>query len=161
MVHSDNLRFTAGERLQDISKVFVRHVGIKCLERFQLVTQVILAKDDFGPRHKEFKSFTTHLFDENRNLHLATSAEGKYTGRLRLDELQRNIRAAFANQAFLDMPGSQQLAFASGQRRVVHEEVHLDRRGIDVDKFEGNPLFQIRQRFADRDLFKAGQTDNI
>src|SRR5580704_3741082 len=93
MVHSDNLRFTAGERLQDISKVFVRHVGIKRLERFQLVTQVILAKDDFGPRHKEFKSFTTHLFDENRNLHLATSAEGKYTGRLRLDELQRNKRS--------------------------------------------------------------------
>ena len=88
MVHADNLRFAAGQRLQDISEIFVRHVGIKRLKRLQHVPQIVLVKDDFRPRNQEFESFATHLFDQNRDLHFASSTERKYPGRIRLDELQ-------------------------------------------------------------------------
>src|ERR1700730_11635024 len=161
MIHGDDFRFTAGQRLQDVPKIFIRHVGIERFKRLQDVPQVVLVKNDFRARDQEFESFAPHLFDENRNLHLASSAQREYPGGVCLDELQRNIRPTLPNQALLDMPGSQQLAFAPSQRRVVHEEVHLYRRGIDIDELEGRSLFEIGQLFANGNLFEAAKADDI
>ena len=59
------------------------------------------------------------------------------------------------------MARRQKLAFASCERRVVHQEVHLNRRRIDIDELERSSLFQISQRFSDEHLLETGQTDNV
>src|SRR5260370_42455309 len=59
------------------------------------------------------------------------------------------------------MARRQKLAFTPGERRVVHKEVHLNCRRIDINELERRPLFQVSQRFSDEDLLETGQTDNV
>ena len=55
------------------------------------------------------------------------------------------------------MARGQELAFPAGQRAVVHAELHLDRRRIEIDEWQRLALLAVAQRLADVQILEAGR----
>ena len=53
------------------------------------------------------------------------------------------------------------MAFAAGERRVVHGEDHGQRGLVDGQRFERRGMFGVGDGFADLDAFDAGDGDDI
>ncbi len=59
------------------------------------------------------------------------------------------------------MAGGNKFSFPPGERRIIDQNSHPDRRRINVHKLQRRAFFAIGQRFADKNFFKAGQPDNV
>ena len=94
-------------------------------------------------------------------MHFAARIDLKGAGDFRVLHLQRNVAAGLADQALADVPRGDELSFATGEGRIVHENPHADRRRIDIHELQRRALLAIGQRFADVNFFKAGQPDDV
>src|SRR5438270_12392012 len=59
------------------------------------------------------------------------------------------------------MAGGNKLSFPSGERRIVDQNSHPDRRRINVHKLQWRSFLTIGQRLTDKNFFKAGEPDNV
>ena len=161
MIHVDDFAFAAGDRLQDIAEIFVRHIDVQIFDRLEHIAVVVALENDFGTRDHDFVAFAPHLLDQDRDLHFATGIDFKSAGDFGVVDLERDVAACFADQPLAHMAGGDKLSFASGEGRIVHQNPHPDRRRIDIDELKRRALFAIGQRLADVDFFEAGQTDDV
>ncbi len=81
-----------------------------------------------------------HLLDENRDLHFATGLHVEVTGHLGLGDHDGNVRASLADEAVLDLTGGEELALASGERRVVHEAPPRDTIPVSGARSSGSSI---------------------
>jgi hypothetical protein len=58
-------------------------------------------------------------------------------GAVGVGELDADVGAGFADEAVADMARGEEFAFASGERGIVDDELHLDGGRIDVDEGHG------------------------
>src|ERR1700737_2963631 len=161
VIHVGNFRFTRGERLENISKIIVRNIYVEIFIWFQRLAARVLVKNDFRPGHKQFEALPPHLFHKYRNLHFTACAERKDSRCIRLAELERNVRTAFSNQTLLDMPCGKELSFTPCQWGVVHKKIHLNGGRININKCERGSFLKIGKCFANRNLIKTGQTNDV
>src|ERR1700736_5593092 len=59
------------------------------------------------------------------------------------------------------MPGGHKFPFATGERRIIHQHTHADRRWIDIYELQGRTFLAIGQRFADINFLEASQADDV
>ena len=100
--------------------------------------------NDLGTGDHDLEAFAAHLLDENGDLHFAAGADFKHAGHVGIGEQNADVGAGFAHEAVADVARGEEFSFASGERRIVDDELHLDRGRIDVD--EGNGLGVLRNR---------------
>src|SRR5437667_956989 len=52
-------------------------------------------------------------------------------------------------------------SFAPGKRRIVYQNLHANRRRIDIHKLKRRPFFAICQGFADINFLETGQANDV
>src|SRR5205814_7977913 len=109
----------------------------------------------------DFITFAPHLFDEDGDLHFASRIDLEGTGHFRVFHLKRNIAAGLADEALTNVPRGHKLSFASGERRIVHQNPHPDRGRIDVDELKWRMFFPIGQGLADVNFLEPSQANDI
>src|SRR5713101_2605149 len=118
-------------------------------------------KNHLGTRDHHFVSFASHLLDEDRDLHFAARIDLEWASGFRVAHVQRNIAARFANQALAKMSRRHKFSLATGKRRVVDENVHADRRWIDIHELERYAFFAVGQGFADVNFLEAREPNDV
>ena len=78
-----------------------------------------------------------------------------------LGDLQRHVRARFTNEAVFDLARGEQFAFAPGQRRIVHTDLHGDRGRVNMHKWKRLALFIVCDCLADKNVLKSGNANDI
>ena len=99
--------------------------------------------------------------NQDGQMHLTASCDTEGVGRLGLMHAQGDILEQFAVQTLAELTGGDIFALASGKRRVVDREVHLNGRLGDLDKRQRLDLRRRAQRVADGDVLNTGDTDDI
>src|SRR5439155_18048968 len=59
------------------------------------------------------------------------------------------------------MPRRNKFSFAPGKRRIVDQNMHANRRRIDIYKLKRRPFFAIREGFADINFLETGQSNDV
>ena len=161
VLHVGNVGLARGKGLEDVAEILGRDVDVKGFHRLEQGTVVSALENHFWTRDKQLEAFAAHLLDEDGNLHFAPGLDLELPGNFGLGDLQRNIGPGLAGQPVFDLAGGEQLALASGQRRVVHANAHADRRRIDLDKGQRSAFLVVDQSLADEDVLETGQTDDV
>src|SRR5947207_6052806 len=161
MTHADDFAFAVGNRLQNVAEIFIRKIDIQIFQRLEQAAVLGAMENDFGPRHHHFVAFASHLFDQDRDLHFTARIELKCAGRFGIAHLQRNIAARLAGQTVTNVARGDKFSFASGKRRIVHQNAHPNCRRIDIDKLQRWSILRVGQGLADVNFFEAGQANNI
>ena len=161
MIHAHDLAFAIGDRLQNVTEIFVRKIDIKIFERLEQLAIFCPVKNHLGTRDHDFVAFAPHLLDQDCDLHLAAGIDLKCAGGFGIVDLERNVAARFANKPLANMPRGDKFSFAPGKRRIVHQDAHANRGRIDIHELKRRPLFAVGQCFADVNFFETGQPDDV
>ena len=76
---------------------------------------VDLFGDHLGAGDLEFVAFAAHRLDQDREVQLATTGDGKDVGLLGPGDAQREVRLQLAEQALAQLTGGRKLALATGE----------------------------------------------
>ena len=128
---------------------------------FQMLVSNLDYSDYLGTGYHHFVAFPPHLLDEDGDLHFATRIDLKRAACFRVAHLERDIAARFPNQALPDMPCRHEFSFAPGKRRIIDQNVHPNRRWIDIHELKWRSFLAIGQRFADVNFLEPGQPNNV
>src|SRR5690606_15598523 len=158
--HVDDLAFPVGEVLHDAAETFFGNFHPDAFEGFHF-DAVFKFVDDGRTGDKNLVSFAAHLLDENGDLHRSASADPEGAARVGdIFDIDRDVSFRFAEKTFAKLAGSDEFAFASGERAVVDAEIHLNRRRIEFDEWQWRRVFRGRQGDADIDFVESGEADN-
>src|SRR5439155_12954762 len=114
-----------------------------------------------GTRDHHFVAFASHLLDQDRDLHFAARIDLKYAGCFRVVDLERDIAARFANKALAKMPRRNKFSVATGKRRIVDQNVHANRRGIDIYELKRRTFFAVSKTFADVNFLETSEANDV
>jgi hypothetical protein len=117
--------------------------------------------DDARPRHGKLEAFAPHVLEQDRQVQLAAARHQERVGVAGLLDAQRHVGQELAHQAVAQVPRRHVLAFAAGERRRVHLEVHRQRRLVHRDRRQRVRRVDGRQRRADRQVVDAGDEDDV
>ena len=114
-----------------------------------------------GGADLEFVPFAAHIFDEDRQVHLAAAAHLERLGGVGILYLQRDVAQQFAVQPVAQVAGGDELALFAGEGAVVDGKGHLHRRLADLD--EGHRLHAVggADGVADVDAFQPRKADDV
>src|SRR5205823_7014612 len=112
-------------------------------------------------RDHHFIAFASHLLDQDRDLHFAARIDLKRPRSFRVVDLERDITARFANKSLAKMPRRNKFSFAPGKRRIVDQNMHANRRRIDIYKLKRRPFFAVCEGFADINFLETGESNDV
>jgi hypothetical protein len=161
VVHVGDFTLAIGEILEDVAQLVGGSFHVERFERLEHVALFVLVVNDLGARDHDLKALAAHLLDENGDLHFTAGADFEDAGAVGIGQDDADVGAGFAHEAVADMARGEEFSFAAGQRRVVDDELHLDRGRIDVDEGHGFALLGIGEGFTDEDVFKPGEADDV
>src|SRR5437867_5458647 len=118
-------------------------------------------KNHLRTRDHDFIAFASHLLDQDRDLHFAARVDLKRPRSFRIVNLKRNIAARLANEALANIPRRHKSSFAPGKRRVVDQNVHANRRRIDIYELKRRPFFAVCEGFADIHSLETGKPNDV
>src|SRR5207249_3314215 len=67
----------------------------------------------------------------------------------------------FPNKALANITRCHKLSFAPGKRRIVDQNLHTNRRRIDIHKLKRRPFFAVCESFADIYFLETGQPNDV
>ena len=84
--------------------------------------------DDYArARHRQFVTFTPHVFEQDGQVQFATAAHFKHVGVSGIGDFQRDVAHQLALQAFAYLAAGDELAFLAGEWRGVDLKIHGQR----------------------------------
>ncbi len=110
----------------------------------------ILPENDFRLRYRELIPFTPHRLDQDRQVQFTSSADLKGIRVLCILNAQRYIRIQLPHETFPDLPGCAVFSLTAGERAVIDDKIHGDRRLRDL--LERNCIFLSRRTDRITDL---------
>src|SRR4029079_17854564 len=161
MMYAENLALAICDGLQNITEIFIGEIDIQIFNGLKQRAVFRSSKNYFGPRDHQFVAFASHLLHEDGNLHFAASMDLKCACGFGVVDLKRNVPLCFSNQPLANMSRSHEFSFAPCKRRIVNENMHANRRRIDVDELKRLALLAIRQRFADGNVLTASKPNDV
>ncbi len=120
--------------------------------------------DDLGARDAELEALAAHLLDEDGQVQLAAAAHLDAVRAAEVLDAERDVDAQLALQPVLDLPQGRGAAVLAGERAVVDEEEHADRRLFDLERRQscaGRLELRRRERVAEGDVGGAGEPDDV
>ena len=129
-------------------------IGSRLLARFVGLEQ------HARPADRQLEAFAAHGFDEHAQLQFAAACdfERTFAG---IADVDRDIAFGFAHQAIADDAALHLVAFAAGQRRVIHRHGDGERRRIDRRRMDRRFDFDIAQRVGNGRRLEARDSDDV
>jgi len=139
---------------------FRRNIDREKLQRFALLPFDFL-ENDLRLTHREFITLAAHRLDQHRQMQFAAATNLESVRAVRFFDAQTDVGFLFFHQPFPQMPGGDILAFLAGERAVVHQEHHRQRRFVDINGWQRFRVFRIGQRVADRKIIQTRDGDDV
>ena len=136
-IHVFQVAFTFAQRLHYRTLMLFFNVQSHVFIRL-LFTTVDFTEDNFRTGYRQFETFTTHVFDQNRQVQFATTRNAERIGVFGFFYAQRNVVYQFFVQTIQDLTRRYELTFFTAERRGVNAEEHRNGRLINGE---------CRQRF--------------
>ena len=114
-----------------------------------------------GLGHSHFIAFAAHVFQEDGQVQFTTAHHFKHTFFVRFVHAQGHVVLQFLLQAVPDLAAGHELAFAAGQRRRVHAEVHGQRGLVHLQHGQRRRVGGVGHCHADADVFNAVDQHDI
>jgi len=139
---------------------FLRGIDEETLDRFENPL-ALLARDHMGFGNHELIPLAAHGLDQDSHLQFAPPAHLEGVGPLRRLHPERHILENLPLQPLLEVPGGEVFALPAGQRAVVHEKEHRNRRFVDTNPGQGLRILQRGDRVADLDILHTGKGNDV
>ncbi|MPM36221.1 hypothetical protein SDC9_82816 [bioreactor metagenome] len=160
VLHILHFSFALADRFDYRTHVLFRGIDLNAFKRFASYA-INFSDDNFWTGYLQFIAFTTHVFNQDGQVQLATSGNNpSIRGVCRIDT-QRYISMQLFHQTFFDFAGSDPFTFAACERRVVCKESHLQCRLIDMQNRQSFTMVSRRHRFPNKDIFHTGNGNQI
>ena len=114
-----------------------------------------------GAGDHELEAFAAHHLDEDGELELAAAEDLEALGGAGVFDADGDVGEELALEALLDVAGGDELAFSTGEGRVVDGEDDGDGGIVDLDGREGLGIFEGAEAFTDGDAGDAGDGDDV
>src|SRR5690606_31047555 len=128
--HVGQVALTQAHLFHDLALGFFRDVDGDVLERL-LLDAVDFADDHFRTTYSHLEAFTTHGFDQYRQVQFATARYLELVRRIGFLNAQGNVVQQLFVQTVLDVAAGDELAFLAAERRVVDLEGHRNGRLVN------------------------------
>ena len=113
--------------------VLLGDVDHELLVRLQPLAVGTEPGDDPRPRHLELVALAPHRLHQDAEVELAASRDGVGVGAVGLLDPERHVALQLPEQPVPDLAAGDVLPVPAGERAVVDDEVHRDRRLLDRD----------------------------
>jgi len=141
--HRAHLAFARREHLRDHADTFGRDVDHQHLHRLEHLA-VSLLGDHGGLGDLHLVALAAHRLDDHRKLQLAAPHHPpRVMGQL-LDA-SAYVAPRFEFDSLAELPRGDEIALASGPRRVVHRKGHRHRRLVDTNRRQRTRIFEIQR----------------
>src|SRR5205814_566358 len=126
--------FSALEHMSDVAYIILRKIQHGSFDRFEeLVVRFVALVKNGGFADHELETFTAHLFDQDRELKLASAKKPEIIGSARLFEAKSNVLTNFADQSIAEFTRLNGFALFARKRGSVDRENHAQSRHFDGD----------------------------
>ncbi len=160
IVHVDDFALARSQLLHNYAHKLFWNINREMFNRLHQ-----LAINTFGDNLRltdhQFIAFAAHHFDQDWKLQLATTHHDESVGRAGIFHAQWDIGEQFLLQAFAKMTRSNKSAFAPGEWRHIHRELHGYCRLIDGDRRQRRWILRVGYGLADGDALDSGHSNNI
>src|SRR6201996_9368305 len=160
IVHLGHLALTRPKSLDDGANERFRNGDGEMLDRLHHFSGDG-AGDNLRSANHQFESFTAHHLDQDGELQFATAQNLEAIGAARVLDTDGNIRQQFFVQAFTKVARGDELAFTSGEWRVVDRELNSDGRLVDDDGRQRRRILYPCKGFANRDALDTGNGNDV
>ncbi len=118
--------------------------------------------DDLRPRNHQLKAFAAHHLDQHGKLQLAAAQhlEGLRVSPCLPRECETLVSSSLSSRSFR-LREVTYWPSRPANGRVVHRELHRNRRLVDGDQRQRCGVLDVGERLADRDARNAGNRDDI
>src|SRR5207248_2465140 len=120
-----------------------------------------LARDHARARDLELVPLAPHGFHEDSKVELSAARYGPRIRRVRVLDTQRNVAFELAIEALTHLTRRDEFPVFAGERRIVDDEVHGDRRLFHGDALESLLDVDVRERQADFDTVQTRKRDDL
>ncbi len=160
-LHVSHVRAPTAQGFDDGPLIGRIHLDHHLLNGLEQVT-IDFFDDHLGRRDFQFVTFPAHGLDQDREMQLPPPRHREAFASVRFLDFDPHIHHGLMSQAFPNVTGGEESpAILPGQGAGVMGKVHRDGRFINVDRREGRGMLRGGNRFADPNLFDAGQGDNV
>src|SRR5450759_338308 len=111
----------------------------------------LFLRDDLWHRDLKLIAFAAHLFDEDRQLELASSRNGEPVGQIAPLNSDGNIGAQLFLDTLTQLVRGHELALCTSKWTVVDHEHHRDCRRFDCQHVQFHRTLRVGDRVSDRD----------
>ena len=154
--HHRHFTLTFGYHIDDTAGTFFRQIDCQLFNRFTLLA-IDFLDNDLRLTNLQLVTFTTHGFDQDRQVENAASIHQPRIGRICRNHSQGKVLVQFFHQTIIYMARCHELAVFPEKRRVIDRKQHRHRRFVDSNRRQRFRIIGIGNRFTD---FKTFHTDN-
>src|SRR5690606_31886493 len=159
-IHVFQVAFTLAQRLHHRTLVLLFNVQRYVFERL-LFTAVDFAEDNFRTGNRHLETFTTHVFDQNRQVQFTTTGYAEGISVFRFFNAQRNVVHQLFVQAVKDLTRGNEFTFFTTERRGVDVEEHGYRWFINRQGWQRFHVMRVADGVRDVQLAQTGDRDDI
>ncbi len=159
-LHICKLGFTQTQLFHDGALMRLFHIDNHLLVRL-LDNTVNFFLDNFWTRNTHFETFTTHGFDQYRQVQFTTPRNDEFVWGIARLNTQSNVVDKFLVQTIFDVSRGDELAFFTGERRIVHDKGHAYGWLINTQGRQSFNIFWITQGVGDAQAINAIDTNNV
>ena len=120
-----------------------------------------LALDHAGHADAHLEAFAAHVFEEDAQMHQASSRDHEFFRSFTLLDLQGHVAFQFLVEAILELARGDKLAFTSNEGTVIDPEGHMQGGFIDEDRRQGGWILEAGDGVADLDVFDTDHRTDV
>ena len=150
----------AADFLDDRACGSLRRVHNKAFNRFALHA-VDFAVNNARLGDGEFVALTAHVFNQDRQMQFAASADLERIRAVSVADAQRNVRLQFAHQARAQVTARDISALTAREGGIVDLERHRDGRLADFDERQTLDALRRADGVTDGQIRRAGQRHDV
>ena len=159
--HVLQLSLTQAQAFHNSAHEVLRYIDSQCFHRLHQLTVCIAMHNNLRFTNLQLKAFTTHSFNQNRQMQLATAGNFISIGAFGLGNTHGNVGLNLFEQTVTQMTAGNKFTFTAGKRTVVNVENHRQGRFVNLDALQSFRIFAVSDSVADVSVLQTDQSNDI
>ena len=158
--HTLQLTFTFAQLLDYSTGKFFRNIYISNFHRLKLLATLVCFIQNFRFTYCEFITFTSHVFNQNRQMKFSTSGNFKCLSCISVFYTKADICVELTVETVTKMTGGNVFTFLTGQRTVIYDEVHGNSRLGNLLERNSFRIISCAESITDMDICDTGNSND-
>ena len=159
--HVLQLSLTQAQAFHYSTHEVLRYVDGQCFHRLHQLAVFIAVHNNLRFTNLQLKAFTTHGFNQNRQMQLATTSNLISIRAVGFFNTHGNVGFNLFEQTVTQVTAGNEFAFTTGKRAVVNVEEHGQSRFVNLDALQSFRIFAVSDGVADVSVLQTDQRNDI